>query len=57
MGGSPKPPDPPKPTVDPRILQAAAEEAAKVRQGRGYRSTILSDFTSQASGGKTTLGA
>lgn len=55
--GSPKEPKKDPPQADPRIQQAALEEAARRRQGKGYRSTVLSEFASQSVGGKQTLGA
>jgi hypothetical protein len=56
--GAPSPAKPPTPKEDPEIARARAEEAARRRSGRGYRSTIASDLASQFMGGaKQTFGA
>lgn len=59
MGGlfGGKPPSPPKPQPSAQELQAQADEAARLRNSRGFASTFLSRQAQQTAGGlKTTFG-
>lgn len=57
--GPPSPPKPPKPKPDLELERTMAEENARRRSGRGFRSTIISDLAANAAQGglKPTLGA